>query len=100
MTSLSASREPDIVPPATAQVAPGGASTIVDPFDPVDLSWQRWFKNSGAVRSGNEVVLTLAGHLRPFVPDKSKDGVTPTVLGLPKLPDDDFWDIIIDPDGS
>ncbi len=56
--------EPPIVPLRLGTLAPNEANLLVEPYDPVDQDWQRWFPDPSRVHDGNEVVPYLdAGKL-------------------------------------
>jgi len=48
--------EPPIVPLRSAKLAPNDSNLAVEPNDPIDESWQRWFRDPSRVREGNEVI--------------------------------------------
>ncbi len=61
--SLTTTREPPIDADLHADVAPNDPNTLRDRFDPVDLSWQRWFPSGldASAVAGNEVIGYIRG---------------------------------------
>lgn len=59
---LPATVEPDIEPDSTVRVQSNAPNTLVDPFDPVDVDFSRWFSSpTFAVTTGNEIIPYIFG---------------------------------------
>lgn len=57
---LPASRLPPIVPPNDGTAAEPNLATLIPPYDPPDIDWQRWLPGQDT-SSGNEVIAYIDG---------------------------------------
>jgi phosphatidylserine/phosphatidylglycerophosphate/cardiolipin synthase-like enzyme len=55
-TPMQTRPEPPIVPLRLVKFAPNDPNGAVEPYDPIDEDWQRWFPDPSRVREGNEVI--------------------------------------------